>query len=447
VSLRARVAAAAGVAVALTVLVAAVVVYVAVRSNLRAEVDRALLERVDRAGAPDAFGRGPRGPRGPLPPRERFGGAEGFVQRVTPAGEPLRPPGAAAATLPVSVGAREIAARGSGRRFEDLDAAGTRVRVLTTGTGLGAIQVARPLAEVDAVLGRVLVVLVVVGAGGILLAAGLGLAVARVALDPIARFTRRTEEIAADPDPSDRMEVRGRDELARLARTFNATLEALEASVDAQRALVADASHELRTPIASLRANIQVLEHADRLDPDDLAALRADVVSELDELTALVADVVELARGDRPPADPEDVRLDDLVRGMLERAERRAGPPVTFRADLEPTLVRGDRERIARAVSNLLDNARRWSPPGAEVDVRLAEGTLSVRDRGPGFAPEDLPHVFDRFYRAAAARGMSGSGLGLAIVRQAADAHGGWARAANAPDGGAVVEVRFAPEP
>jgi two-component system, OmpR family, sensor histidine kinase MprB len=307
--------------------------------------------------------------------------------------------------------------------------------------------VARPLAEVDAVLDRVLVVLAVVGAGGILLAAGLGLAVARVALDPIARFTRRTEEIAADPDPSDRMEVHGRDELARLAQTFNATLEALEDSVDAQRALVADASHELRTPIASLRANIQVLEHADRLDARDLASLRADVVSELDELTALVGDVVELARGDRPPADAEDLRLDDLVRGSVERAGRRAGSAVAFRADLEPTVVRGDRERVARAVSNLLDNARRWSPPGAEVEVRLRGGTLSVRDHGPGFAAEDLPHVFDRFYRAAAARGMSGSGLGLAIVRQAADAHGGWARAANAPDGGAVVEVRFAPEP
>jgi two-component system sensor histidine kinase MprB len=240
------------------------------------------------------------------------------------------------------------------------------------------------------------------------------------------------------------MEVAGRDELARLARSFNAALEALEQSVDAQRHLVADASHELRTPIASLRANIQVLDEADRLPPEELAKLRADVVEELDELTALVADVVELARGADGRAELDDVRLDEVVSALVERARRRSGD-VEFRTSLEPVLVRGSAERITRAVSNLLDNARKWSAGGGLVEVDLAGGTLSVRDHGPGFPPEALPQVFDRFYRAAEARGLPGSGLGLAIVRQAAEMHGGFAEALNAPGGGAMVRVSFGP--
>jgi two-component system sensor histidine kinase MprB len=240
------------------------------------------------------------------------------------------------------------------------------------------------------------------------------------------------------------MEEGREDELGRLARSFNATLVALERSVEAQRHLVADAGHELRTPIASLRANIQTLEHADRLPAHELASLRADVVSELDELTALVGDVVELARGTRRDGAEDDVRLDDLVRSLVERAERRGDKRLRWNAQLEPVLVRGDPERIARAVTNLLDNARKWSPAGGAVDVHVgADGVVRVRDRGPGFAAEDLPQVFDRFYRAAEARGMPGSGLGLAIVRQTAEAHGGWARAANAEGGGAELRVFF----
>jgi two-component system, OmpR family, sensor histidine kinase MprB len=273
------------------------------------------------------------------------------------------------------------------------------------------------------------------------LAAILGEAVARAALAPVRRFTARTETVAGDA--SQRMEVERDDELGRLAVSFNATLDALERSVEAQRQLVADASHELRTPIASLRANIQVLQDAHRLPPADRDALRADIVAELDELTALVADVMELARGSKPGRVTDDVRLDLIVTAQVERAERRAGDAVGFQAQVEPTVISGEPERISRAVSNLLDNARRWSPPGAVVDVRLHDGQLSVRDHGPGFAEADLPRVFERFFRSDRARAMPGSGLGLAIVRQAAEAHGGAAEAANAPGGGAVVRVRF----
>jgi two-component system sensor histidine kinase MprB len=307
-------------------------------------------------------------------------------------------------------------------------------------------MVARPLDEVDSELHRVLIALIAVGAAGVLMAAVLGGLVAQTALAPIRRFTSRTEQLTTEGvDVSQRMEVVGNDELGRLAQSFNTTLDALEASVDAQRHLVADASHELRTPIASLRANIQVLEDADRLSPEDLASLRADVVAELDELTALVADIVELARGSKPGTVVDDVRLDQIVADHVERLERRAGDSLDIRADLEPTVVGGDPERISRAVSNLLDNARKWSPPGGVVEVGLHAGTLVVRDHGRGFGPDDLAHVFERFYRAEKARGMPGSGLGLAIVNQTAEAHGGFAQAANAPGGGALIRLNLGP--
>ena len=277
------------------------------------------------------------------------------------------------------------------------------------------------------------------------MAAVLGGVVARAALAPVARFTRQTEALTANPDLSQRLEIDGQDELARLARSFNATLDALERSAEAQRQLVADASHELRTPIASLRANIQVLQDADLLPEADRESLRADIIAELDELTALVGDVVELARGAKPSDVVDDVRIDQIVRALVERAERRAGDGVVFRSTLQATVVSGEPERISRAVSNLLGNAHKWSPPGGLIEIDLHDGTLAIRDHGPGFGEADLPHVFDRFYRADNARGMPGSGLGLAIVRQAAEAHGGWVTAANAPDGGAVVTVAFGP--
>jgi two-component system sensor histidine kinase MprB len=307
------------------------------------------------------------------------------------------------------------------------------------------MQIARPLTEVDRSLRQLLWILLAVGGVGILAAALLGGIVARAALAPVSRFTRRTEALTANPDLSQRLEIQGQDELARLARSFNATLDALERSVEAQRHLVADASHELRTPIASLRANIQTIEDLDRLPETERAALRADILSELDELTALVGDVVELARGSKPGQVLDDVRVDRIVTAVAERAEGRAGVDVALHVDVEPTLVRGEPDRVHRAVSNLLDNAIKWSPPGGAIDLALRDGTLTVRDHGPGFAPDDLPHVFERFYRADDSRGMPGSGLGLAIVRQAAEAHGGAVEAENAPGGGALIRVRFAP--
>jgi two-component system sensor histidine kinase MprB len=453
-SLRARIAGVTGAAVAVTVLLAAVVVYFATRSSLRGEVDGRLRDRAAtlaaRPGPP-----GLRPFRGGIPdPGElglqsggeaAFGGAVGYAQFVFPDGTALRARGARV-QLPVTGRALAVAQGRAGGYFTDVTRRGTHLRVLTVPSAAGAIQVARPLDEIDAQLRRILLVLALVALGGIALGAGLAALVTRTALAPIERFTRRTEAIAGrEPQLSERMDDTGTDELARLARSFNTTLDALEASVAAQRHLVADASHELRTPLASLRANVQVLEDAEHLPENERRALRDDVVAELDELTALVADVVELARGTAPGAELDDVRVDEIAARAVERAERRAAASVDIAARLEPTLVAGEPGRIARAIQNLLDNALKWTGPGGRIDVRLAGGVLEVRDHGPGFDPEDLPHVFERFYRADRARGMPGSGLGLAIVRQAAEAHGGWVEAANAPGGGALLRVSFGP--
>jgi two-component system sensor histidine kinase MprB len=365
------------------------------------------------------------------------------VQFVSRAGGVYRPTDEQRWPVPIDAGTRAIASGGHGRHRFDVHTRGVHLRVLTVGVGSrGAIEVARPLTEVDGALHRQLLLLIVVGVAGIALAGLIGLAVARTALAPITRFTRRTESLATDIDVSRRLEVKGDDELARLARSFNQTLDALGRSVDAQRNLVADASHELRTPIATLRANFQLMAQDDRLSPEDRESVRRDILHELDELTALVGDVVELARGSKAEEALDEVRLDEIVHAQVGTAGRRA-PEIDFVERLEPTVVRGEPERINRAVSNLLDNARKWSPVGSRVEVDLEGGVLTVRDRGPGFDAADLPHVFDRFYRAADARGLSGSGLGLAIVRQAAEAHGGFVKADNAPGGGAVVRASF----
>ncbi|HEX4719948.1 MAG TPA: HAMP domain-containing sensor histidine kinase [Thermoleophilaceae bacterium] len=470
-SLRTRIAGVAGVAVAVAVLLGAALAYIAIRSELRGEVDKALVQRVAplarfEPGGPDPGEGGPIGgppdpdqgagggmSQGGRPPlvykifdrhAPAYGGAAGYVQFVAPDGTVARPPDESGG-LPTSKPMQQVALSGSGRRFDDVHAGGEHLRVLTVGLGdIGAVQVARPLAEVDSVLHRVLLILLLMSAGGIALGVVMGGGVARAALAPVRRFTSGTERIAASGDVSRRMDVEGDDELARLARSFNGTLDELEQSVDAQRNLVADAGHELRTPIASLRANIQVLEEAERLPPEEIAALRRDIVGELDELTALVAAIVELARGTAPSqGEVDDVRIDMVTEQLVERTRRRGGNQVSFDLDLEPTLVRGQQERIARAISNLIDNARKWSPPAGLVEIRLRGGELSVRDHGPGFEEKDLPHVFDRFFRSDRARAMHGSGLGLAIVRQAADAGGGWVAASNAAGGGAIVRVSF----
>jgi len=286
--------------------------------------------------------------------------------------------------------------------------------------------------------------------GGIALAALLGRLVSGAAVQPLKRLTATTEHVAVTQDLSRRIEPTGADELGRLAGSFNAMLDALErsmsaldASVHAQRQLVADASHELRTPVTSMRTNIEILQQQGQdMDPEDTRRLLGDVVEQIEELTLLMNDLIELARGEEPRADAEDLRLDLLVSEVAERARRHA-PATPLHVELEPSLITGVPARLERAVGNLIDNAVKYSPPGAPVEVRLRQGALSVRDHGPGIAAQDLPHIFDRFYRGAEARGRPGSGLGLAIVRQVAAQHGGSVTAEPAPGGGTLMCLRL----
>lgn len=321
------------------------------------------------------------------------------------------------------------------------------MRVITAAIGDGvAVQVARPTAEADELvrgLGRVLAVVTALGA---LLAALLGWWISGRALRPVGAFTRSTEDIAAAGDVRRRLPDGGEDELGRLARSFNSTLDALDHSVETQRRLVADASHELRTPLAALRTNIEVLQRGAGLGPDEREEILGDLVAQTDELTAIVGDVVQAARG-AEPGEAQEVRVDAIAAAMVGRL-RRTAPHLEVEAALEPWVVLGSPERLARLVANLVDNAAKWSPRGGRVTVTLSGGILRVRDHGEGIAPADLPHIFDRFYRADAARGLPGSGLGLAIARQVAEAHGGTITAGAPDDGpGALFTVRLPGSP
>jgi two-component system sensor histidine kinase MprB len=208
------------------------------------------------------------------------------------------------------------------------------------------------------------------------------------------------------------------------------------------RRFVADASHELRTPLTSLRTNIEVLASERALPAGERARLLTDVVDQLSEMTTLISELIDLARGEQQTEEPEEVRLDLVASEAVERA-RRNRPAVTFSTNLEESTVQGVPSTIERAVANLLDNAAKWSPPGADVEVAVRDGEVTVRDHGPGIDEEDLPHVFDRFYRSRSARGRPGSGLGLAIVRQVAMAHGGEVVAEPADGGGTLMTLRL----
>jgi len=303
------------------------------------------------------------------------------------------------------------------------------------------LQVARVTTSVTEPLRLITVALLVVGLGGIGLAAVSGWVIAGAAMRPVRSMTETSEYVARTRDLSRRIEMRGRDELARLARSFNTMLEALEFSLRSQRQLVADASHELRTPLTTAKTNVEVLRRTN-LPREEQDTILRDVSQQIDELTVLVTDIVDLARGVEPNLEVEEVRLDLLVEQTVARA-RRLSPQIEFKLELEPCLVRGVPSRLERAVANLLDNASKWSPPRAPVEVTVSAGTVAVRDHGQGIDDADLPLVFDRFYRAAAARALPGSGLGLAIVRQVAESHGGRVSVERPSDGGALLRLEL----
>jgi two-component system sensor histidine kinase MprB len=442
-SFRARLTIAAAAAVAVAVVAASAITYGIVRNELRGQVDDTLRSRARELPARLDIVSDPLGKEFLQLRHEQFGGPAVFTQLVRQDGKAITPPDVSG-QLPVSTRARE-AAQGKIDEpfFEDAQVQGTHVRVLTLPLGRGyAVQVARSLEEVDSALSRISRYLIALALAGIALAAGLGLLVARAVLAPVQRLTRTAEEVSETRDLSRRIDATGTDELSRLATTFNTMLGALEESARAQRQLVSDASHELRTPLTSLRTNIEVLAGDKKLPPGERQKLLHDVTEQLTEMTALIAELVELARGEQAPADPEDVRLDLLTLDAIERT-RRNRPGISFKPELEESMIRGVPATIERAISNLLDNAAKWSPPDGEIEVTVRDGELVVRDHGAGIDPDDQPFVFDRFYRAPAARGMPGSGLGLAIVRQVAEAHGGTITSEPAEGGGTVMRLRL----
>lgn len=345
---------------------------------------------------------------------------------------------------PLANGPELAVAQGSlSSSIRTLTVDGVQYRLAAVHSGAGqAVVLARSMTETTTTLEHLGVVLLSVGVAGIALAAIAGLIVARTGLRPVERLTKATEDIArtGQLEPID---IHSDDELGRLATSFNSMLVALDVSRTRQRQLVADAGHELRTPLTSLRTNLDLLAQSDAagergLSASERQALLVDVHAQVEELSGLVSDLVELARDEAPTATFEDVDLAVVTERAVERVQRR-GPDVRFDVSLEPWIVHGEASTLERAVTNLLDNAVKWSPPGGQVRVRLAEGRLSVEDEGPGISDADLPHVFDRFYRSTNARAMPGSGLGLAIVRQAAERHAGSVSAGRAGGGGALM--------
>ena len=442
-SFRARIAIASAGAVALAVIVASAVVYVVARGELRAPIVDALERRADELKRHQLVAiEGPGGELflGGVGPG--FGEARAYVQLVKSDGTVILPP-EQELELPVGDDVREIAGVEGEESWTEPTIDGEHMLVLTVAYGPNtAVQVARPLTEVDQSLERLGLFLLLIAGTGVAVAAALGLVVSRAALAPVRRLTGTAEKVTATGDLSERIEVTGRDELSRLAASFNSMLAALEESMRAQRQLVADASHELRTPLTSLRTNIEVLASDHALPSGERSRLLSDVVEQLGEMTTLIAELIELARAEQQTVEPEDVRLDLAAADALERA-RRNHPEIMFSATLEDSVVHGVPSTIERAIANLLDNAAKWSRAGGEVELTVADGTVVVRDHGPGISDEDLPYVFDRFYRARAARGMRGSGLGLAIVRQVAEAHGGEVVAERAEDGGTQMTLRL----
>ena len=304
----------------------------------------------------------------------------------------------------------------------------------------GAVIAYKNLQETNRALERLRFILILVSLGGIAAAGVAGALVSGAALAPVRRLTAAAERIAETGEPSERVPEGGQDELGRLGASFNTMLASLEESLETQRRFVADASHELRTPLTSMQTNIEVLKQHERLGAEQRQRLFDDLEREAHEMRDLIGGLLELARSEDARLERTDVQLDELVEAAVVRARARF-PKLAFLVRLEPTRVEGSPDRLERAVWNLLENAGKWSSDGGSVEVSLVGGELQVRDHGPGFADEDRPLVFDRFYRSAAARSMPGAGLGLAIVREVAEAHGGTVVAENARDGGAVVRL------
>ena len=347
--------------------------------------------------------------------------------------------------------AREVAiARtqsGSSAR-SGVDTQGTPYRIvavpLSDGVNHYALVLGRPLGPTDSILRLLAFSLLTFGLLAVLVAGAVGWVIARSGLEPIQRLTAAVTRVTETDDLTP-IEAKGMDELTDLTRSFNAMLKTLASSRERQRRLIADAGHELRTPLTSLRTNVELLvadERQGMLPPGARGEILRDIAAQLGEFTTLIGDLVHLSREDKVEPHPEPIDLRDVVNAAVIRAKRR-GPGLEFDVKLEPHYLIGEPESLERAITNLLDNAVKFSPPGGTIRVRLQGDRLRISDQGPGIASADLPHVFDRFYRSDKARNTPGSGLGLSIVAQTIKSHGGWVKAGRSIYGGAEFTVRL----
>lgn len=453
-SLRGRLALLSALAVTLAVAAASVLAYVTTARTMLRQVDDALtsLDAIAAAGEQvrdDVPGGGLVDLALPellcARAEEPMAGVESFLGRT----QLVRADGSVCVAdesrliEPTAEDVAVAAGRAQTRPRDAVAADGTHLRVQTTRVGEGyALMVARDLTETDTTLARLRLLLTLLTCGGAIVAGGAGLLVARTGLRPVEGLTRAAERVATTQDLDVPIPVRGNDEVARLARTFNTMIAALAGARERQQQLIADASHELRTPLASLRTNVELLlrvQRSDRVLPaDEHEALLESVAAQLAELGDLISELTLLARADAP-REPVPVRLDDVVRRAAGRASRRGDHDV--RLDLAPWLVDGDPADLERAVLNVLDNAVKFAPGRSVIEVRLSEGALTVADEGPGIPPAERELALERFWRSPTARSTPGSGLGLAVVADVIRRHGGTVELGAADGGGALVRL------
>ncbi|MGN6576965.1 MAG: sensor histidine kinase [Nocardioides sp.] len=440
-SLASRVTLLATMAVGLSVALVAAAAYFTVRHQLTDTLDQSLLRRATAASQSSTLSE----LTARRVPSWMVGAADVKVGFIT-ADNRVVTTDQGPDTESITLGRPELAVARGQRQFSirtiGTQAGKFRVAAVPTKDDGVALVLAQSLRNNEYTLEKLGLVLLLFGLAGVVAAALSGWAVARNGLRPVRRLTDAAEDIART-EKLDPIEVEGNDEIARLASAFNAMLAALSASRDRQRQLVADAGHELRTPLTSLRTNLDLLVQADArggLSPESRAELRHDIRFQIEELTTLIGDLTELARDEPTPTTPEPVDLAETTARAVDRVRRRA-TSLHFDVHLDPWWVVGESAALERAVTNLLDNAAKWSPPLGVVTVRLEHGTLLVADQGHGIPDEDLPHVFDRFYRSKESRTMPGSGLGLSIVRQVAERHGGSVTAGDAEGGGAALRL------
>jgi two-component system sensor histidine kinase MprB len=447
-----RVAILATTAVALAAIAAAVLMYLVVQQQLISQFEATLVDAASaaRSGPSGAPGPGRGGPRD-----SDAGLLVGLSGRAGIAAQLVNSTSSTVTAYDVqpltSLVTPDVVAVASGAKsafFFDtqLDGRAYRVYVAPASQRGIALELWRSLGEVDAVLAETRLRLALVALGGVVVAAALGTVVARAAISPVKKLTNIVEEVARTRDLSQRVSSEAsHDELGRLAASFNVMLAELETSLNSQRQLVADASHELRTPLTSLRTNLELLERGQPTDPAERKLVLGELVSQMERLSTLVSDLIDLARDEQTQLLVEDVHLDAVATDAIAEMRMRY-PSVRFELDHGSTavdVVRGVRSRILRAVTNLLDNAGKWSPPGGVVEVAVRGSEITVRDHGPGISPEDEQRVFDRFWRAPAARQLPGSGLGLAIVKDVAETHGGRVTFERPSGGGAFFRLRL----